>query len=113
MRSSWSSAEEVEEVAETPRARDSPARRDKPREVVAGFGSTAPHAQARGSEMAPQVGLEPTTLRLTAECSTIELLRNLKEPGLPARADRAKAAHRTGPVSPRQAFGIQRVNLCP
>ena len=23
----------------------------------------------------PQVGLEPTTLRLTAECSTIELLR--------------------------------------
>jgi hypothetical protein len=26
--------------------------------------------------MAPQVGLEPTTLRLTAECSTIELLRS-------------------------------------
>ena len=26
--------------------------------------------------MAPQVGLEPTTLRLTAECSAIELLRN-------------------------------------
>src|SRR5688572_13975052 len=26
--------------------------------------------------MAPQVGFEPTTLRLTAECSTIELLRN-------------------------------------
>ena len=25
--------------------------------------------------MAPQVGLEPTTLRLTAECSAIELLR--------------------------------------
>src|SRR5579863_2253536 len=25
--------------------------------------------------LAPQVGLEPTTLRLTAECSTIELLR--------------------------------------
>ena len=25
---------------------------------------------------APQVGLEPTTLRLTAECSAIELLRN-------------------------------------
>ncbi len=24
--------------------------------------------------MAPQVGLEPTTLRLTAECSAIELL---------------------------------------
>ena len=27
--------------------------------------------------MAPQVGLEPTTLRLTAECSTAELLRNI------------------------------------
>ena len=26
--------------------------------------------------MAPQVGLEPTTTRLTAECSAIELLRN-------------------------------------
>ena len=26
--------------------------------------------------MAPQVGLEPTTVRLTAECSTTELLRN-------------------------------------
>ena len=28
--------------------------------------------------MAPQVGLEPTTLRLTAECSAIELLRNIE-----------------------------------
>ena len=28
------------------------------------------------SNMAPQVGLEPTTVRLTAECSTTELLRN-------------------------------------
>ena len=27
-------------------------------------------------EMAPQVGFEPTTVRLTAECSTTELLRN-------------------------------------
>ena len=27
-------------------------------------------------DSAPQVGLEPTTLRLTAECSAIELLRN-------------------------------------
>jgi hypothetical protein len=26
--------------------------------------------------LAPQVGFEPTTLRLTAECSTVELLRN-------------------------------------
>jgi hypothetical protein len=29
-----------------------------------------------GKELAPQVGFEPTTLRLTAECSTIELLRS-------------------------------------
>ena len=28
-------------------------------------------------EKAPQVGLEPTTLRLTAECSAIELLRHI------------------------------------
>ena len=31
----------------------------------------------RKQEMAPQVGLEPTTLRLTAECSAIELLRSM------------------------------------
>jgi hypothetical protein len=30
----------------------------------------------RNLSLAPQVGLEPTTLRLTAECSTIELLRS-------------------------------------
>ena len=29
--------------------------------------------------LAPQVGLEPTTLRLTAECSAIELLRIRRE----------------------------------
>ena len=28
-------------------------------------------------KVAPEVGLEPTTLRLTAECSAIELLRNV------------------------------------
>ena len=32
--------------------------------------------RSEGQNLAPQVGLEPTTLRLTAECSTIELLRN-------------------------------------
>ena len=31
--------------------------------------------------LAPQVGLEPTTLRLTAECSAIELLRNMESGG--------------------------------
>ena len=29
-------------------------------------------------DLAPQVGLEPTTTRLTAECSAIELLRNME-----------------------------------
>ena len=33
--------------------------------------------------MAPQVGLEPTTTRLTAECSAIELLRNDDAENLP------------------------------
>ena len=31
---------------------------------------------SRSTVLAPQVGLEPTTLRLTAACSAIELLRN-------------------------------------
>jgi hypothetical protein len=35
--------------------------------------------------MAPQVGFEPTTLRLTAECSAIELLRSV-ETGPKARS---------------------------
>src|ERR1700678_4480954 len=30
----------------------------------------------KGLRLAPRVGFEPTTLRLTAECSTIELPRN-------------------------------------
>ena len=36
----------------------------------------APSATRTALHMAPQVGLEPTTDRLTAECSTTELLRN-------------------------------------
>src|SRR5438270_7143600 len=35
-----------------------------------------PEEPKLNKRMAPQVGLEPTTLRLTAECSAIELLRN-------------------------------------
>jgi hypothetical protein len=35
-----------------------------------------------GKRMAPQVGFEPTTLRLTAECSTIELLRSVVDRAL-------------------------------
>src|SRR5579875_658740 len=37
---------------------------------------TGGRERLRGKGLAPQVGLEPTTLRLTAECSTIELLRS-------------------------------------
>ena len=36
--------------------------------------------------LAPQVGFEPTTLRLTAECSTVELLRSMSLPSLRVRA---------------------------
>ena len=42
------------------------------------------------SRTAPRVGLEPTTLRLTAACSTIELSRNgvlTKQPGMLLRVD--------------------------
>ena len=52
--------------------------------------------------MAPQVGLEPTTTRLTAECSAIELLRNIKfrqRPILPGR------------VQP-STFGTEGLNFC-
>ncbi len=35
--------------------------------------------------MAPQVGLEPTTLRLTAGCSAIELLRSVGKRSRSAR----------------------------
>ncbi len=35
--------------------------------------------------MAPQVGFEPTTLRLTAECSAIELLRSVVRACMEAR----------------------------
>ncbi len=37
----------------------------------------ASNAEETRKEMAPQVGLEPTTLRLTAGCSAIELLRSV------------------------------------
>ena len=38
-----------------------------------------------GKRMAPQVGLEPTTLRLTAGCSAIELLRSVVKRARSAR----------------------------
>src|SRR5262245_50693522 len=53
-------------------------------ETLAVAGTTAENAArlvfwdrlVRLGELAPQVGFEPTTLRLTAGCSTLELLRN-------------------------------------
>ena len=50
---------------------------------------------------APQVGLEPTTLRLTAECSAIELLRNSfrRRPTLPGRCQPS-------------TIGAERLNFC-
>ena len=51
---------------------------------------------------APQVGLEPTTTRLTAGCSAIELLRNIRirqRPTLPGR------------VQP-STIGTERLNFC-
>ena len=48
--------------------------------------------------MAPQVGLEPTTLRLTAACSTIELLRNImvSQVGLEPTAYCLKGSYSSG-----------------
>src|SRR5215207_11269348 len=46
--------------------------------------------QRPSSYLAPQVGLEPTTLRLTAECSAIELLRNKRPHIAPNHVQGAK-----------------------
>ena len=46
------------------------------RTVEVWYGLPNPPSVSRPGKLAPQVGLEPTTLRLTAGCSAIELLRN-------------------------------------
>ena len=55
------------------------------------------------SACAPQVGLEPTTTRLTAGCSAIELLRN-------------KRGNRQRPILPGRVqpstFGTEELNCC-
>ena len=56
--------------------------------------------------LAPQVGFEPTTLRLTAECSTVELLRSKKEGFLhntPHSLAAAKMPHETASNPRRHA----------
>ena len=74
----------------------------------------------RPDQGAPRVGLEPTTLLLTAECSTIELSRNDNYRTL-------KTAHRKGklqvhqeltrssprPISNSQLHALLRFHLCP
>src|SRR5690349_667317 len=67
-----------------------------------------PHRQPRRlisprREVAPRVGLEPTTTRLTAGCSTIELsgiARSRTQKGSPARAT-VKRPERAGARGPR------------
>ncbi len=46
-----------------------------------------------GKRMAPQVGLEPTTLRLTAGCSAIELLRSVVAAEEPSTASKIHEHH--------------------
>ena len=45
--------------------------------------------------MAPQVGLEPTTLRLTAGCSAIELLRSVAAARDTSRLNRPRSSYQT------------------
>ncbi len=56
-------------------------------------------------ELAPQVGLEPTTLRLTAGCSAIELLRSVG-------ADTEKKERRSSYCHNNIIHGVQ-VKTCP
>ena len=79
---------------------------------------------------APQVGLEPTTTRLTAECSTIELLRNknrlylqnciLSNVSPMAFSPQASGSKfylalrpSCGPISSSQLHALLRFHLCP
>src|ERR1700685_1894916 len=54
--------------------------------------------------MAPQVGLEPTTLRLTAGCSAIELLRSVL-----GRARRARPLSSLSIISLAGGVGISKL----
>ena len=56
---------------------------------------------SRSIQMAPRVGFEPTTLRLTAECSTAELTRN-KIRQLPILPSRCQLS----------TFGVIELNFC-
>jgi hypothetical protein len=95
---SWSAPARSAETLLTTRPLDA-----KPREGTRGASlNRGPDPGSRERRVAPQVGLEPTTLRLTAECSTIELLRiggreKEREASRGAASPRW-AADRTGPA---------------
>jgi hypothetical protein len=55
--------------------------------------------ETKGVEVAPQVGFEPTTLRLTAECSTIELLRSVRGPTHSLHQNPTRAVKSNRPLS--------------
>src|ERR1035437_548751 len=63
---------------------------DRRRDSAASGVSSNGCVENKDFKLAPRVGLEPTTLRLTAECSTIELPRN----------NTGRLFHYTKPTSP-------------
>ena len=65
------------------------------------------------SVLAPQVGLEPTTTRLTAECSAIELLRNMGKRSFDTPFSRGIRRRPTlpGRVQP-STIGAEGLNFC-
>ena len=71
-------------------------------------------------EKTPRVGLEPTTPRLTAECSTIELSRNMKF--VPSKPHTVNTFHpcfpnhswsSLRPISDSQLHTLLHFHLCP
>src|ERR1035437_8940008 len=61
------------------------------------------------NNLAPQVGLEPTTLRLTAECSAIELLRSV----LCAKLSNTKVAESAQCVKMAHSFRLAKTTGVP
>ena len=61
---------------------------------LTGMNRTLSPAELHRPTMAPQVGFEPTTDRLTADCSTTELLRNnaWQRPTLPGAVPQVPSA---------------------
>src|ERR1700686_1522783 len=72
-------------------------------------GETAGKGSQLSERLAPQVGLEPTTLRLTAGCSAIELLRSVATRSFPKHNIIAVAA---GTNAIAQTISLRLVLLC-